>query len=82
MGSEHRGSAATDRRGAPLRKYLDVWEVLCRRDKELGQAFDGLRWSKAFYQLASMKGLGLLTEEELSRFSQQTQEAVELSLES
>jgi hypothetical protein len=61
-------------------KYLDIWEVLRRRDKELAQAFDNPRRSTAFIQLASMKGLGLLTEDEFLRFSQETQDAVNLLL--
>jgi wobble nucleotide-excising tRNase len=62
-------------------KYLDVWRVLKRRDKELAQAFDDIRRSTAWSRLASMKVLGLLTEDELRRFSQETREVVDLKLE-
>lgn len=62
------------------RKYSDIWELLRRRDKELAQAFDNPRRSAAFIQLASMKGLGLLTEDEFLRFSQETRDAVDLLL--
>ena len=51
-------------------RYLDIWKVLRERDKELGQAFDNPRRSTALMQLASMKILGLVTEDEFLRFSQ------------
>ena len=61
-------------------KYLDIWGVLKRRDKEMAQAFNDIRRSTAWTRLASMKGLGLLTEDELARFSQETREVVDLLL--
>jgi len=61
-------------------RYLDIWKVLRRRDKELGETFDNLRRSTAFFQLASMKGRGLLTEDEFSRFSEEIREIVALLL--
>jgi hypothetical protein len=61
-------------------KYLDIYEVLHRRDKEVTQTFDDLRRSTAFIHLASMKGRGLLTENELLRFSQETRDVVDLLL--
>jgi hypothetical protein len=62
------------------RKYLDIYEVLQRRDKEIAQTFDGLRRSTAFTQVASMKARGLLTEDEFLRFSQETRNVVDLLL--
>jgi|SRR5579862_1445258 len=59
-------------------RYLDLWEVLRQRDKEMSAAFDDLRRSRAIFRIASMKGLGVLTEEELSSFSQETRERVDL----
>lgn len=61
-------------------KYLDIYRLLQQRDKEIAQTFNNLRRSHAFFQLASMKGRGLVTEDEFSRFSQQTRDAVELLL--
>ncbi|MGO8733342.1 MAG: peptide ABC transporter substrate-binding protein [Terriglobia bacterium] len=57
-------------------KYLDIYALLHRRDKEIAQTFDDLRRSTAFIHLASMKGRGLLTEDEFVRFSQETQDVV------
>ena len=57
-------------------KYLDIYEVLHQRNQEVAQTFDNLRRSTALVQLASMKGRGLVTEDEFLRFSQETQDAV------
>ena len=62
------------------RKYLDIYGVLQRRDKEVAETFNGLRRSTAFTQVASMKARGLLTEDEFLRFSQETQNVVDLRL--
>jgi phosphopantetheinyl transferase (holo-ACP synthase) len=61
-------------------KYLEIWAVLKRRDRELAQAFDGIRRSTAWTQIAIMKRLGLLTEDEFRRFSQETREVVDVML--
>jgi len=58
------------------KRYLDIWKVLQRRDKELGETFNDLRRSTAFTQLASMKARGLLTEDEFSRFSEEIRDMV------
>jgi hypothetical protein len=70
----------SDRAKSFHRKYLDIYEVLQRRDKEIAQTFNDLRRSTAWTQLASMKACGLLTEDEFLRFSQETQNAVDLLL--
>ncbi len=61
-------------------KYLDIWKVLKRRDKEMAQTFDDIRRSTAWTRLASMRGLGSLTEDEFLRFSQEAREVVDLML--
>jgi hypothetical protein len=61
-------------------KYLDIYKVLHRRDKEIAQTFNNLRRSTAWTQLASMKARGLLTEDEILRFSQETRDVVDLLL--
>ena len=58
-------------------KYLDIYQMLKRRDKEMAQTFDDLRRSTAWNKLASMKARGLLTEDEFQRFSQETRDAVD-----
>ena len=62
-------------------KYSQIFAVLRRRDKEMALTFDNLRRSTALHQLAAMKARDLLTEEEFSRFSQETRDVVTQLLE-
>src|SRR5271166_6603477 len=57
-------------------RYLAVFRLLQRRDKELAEAFDGLRRSTAFVQLAILRARGLLTDEEFARFSPEARAVV------
>jgi len=57
-------------------RYLRAYKLLESRDKELARAFNDFRRSTAVIQLAIMRMMGLLTDEDLSAFSAQTQEQV------
>lgn len=59
-------------------RYLDIYAIIERRDKEIAQTFNDLRRSTALIQLAAIKARGLLTEDEFSRFSQETQDIVDM----
>lgn len=59
-------------------RYLDIYKIIERRDIELSKAFNDLRRSTALMQLVSIYGLGLLTEVELSGFSQEVVSVVKL----
>ena len=48
--------------------------------KEIADIFNGFSRSTAFLRLAAMKSRGLLTEDEFSRFSQETREVIALLL--
>lgn len=52
-------------------RYLDIYRIVERRDKELSATFDDLRRSTALMQIVSIYGRGLLTESELMAFSQE-----------
>lgn len=58
-------------------KYLDIYEVLHRHDKQMARIFDDLRRSTALIHLASMKARGLLTDDEFSRFSEESRNLVD-----
>ena len=62
-------------------RYLSIYKILHRRDKEIADIFNGFSRSTALIKLAAMKRRGLLTEDEFSRFSQETREAIALFLE-
>jgi len=61
-------------------RYLAVYKLLMDRDEELAAAFNGLRRSTALLQLTIMRRHGLITDEEMAQFSQDTREAVEMIL--
>ena len=53
-------------------KYLDIFRLIQRRDKEIARIFNSPRRSKALIKLAEMQSLGLLIADEYLRFSQGT----------
>jgi hypothetical protein len=59
-------------------RYLDMYKLIQKRDKELGRTFDGHSRSRADQQLRDMYNKGLITEDELSKFSEETQNLVTL----
>jgi hypothetical protein len=61
-------------------RYLDIYQCIKQRDKELAQAFDDLRRSTAIYQLAHIQSHGLLTPEEMSNFSVEIRNAIQFMI--
>ena len=57
-------------------RYIASYRLFDERDKEVASLFNDLRRSTALWQIAALKGRGLLTEEEFERFSQETQSRV------
>jgi hypothetical protein len=57
-------------------RYIEIYRLLQRRDRELARAFDAPRRSQAVAHLAAMSALGLLEPDELLRFSAATRESV------
>ena len=57
-------------------RYLDIYKIIQKRDRELGHAFDGHSRSRADQQLRDMYNRGLVTDDELSKFSEETQNLV------
>ena len=53
-------------------KYLAAYKLIHKRDKELASAFDDFRRSTAVFQIAIIRKLGVITDEELGRFSEST----------
>ena len=64
------------RQGSAYDQYRRAYDLLFERDKELARAFDDFRRSTAIMQLAIMRRMGLLSDSELSVFSEQTQQIV------
>lgn len=59
-------------------KYLEIYEIIQKRDRELGRTFDGHSRSRADQQLRDMYNRGLVTDDELSKFSEKTRNLVTL----
>jgi len=57
-------------------RYLDLDNLLDRRQREMCQAFDDLRRSTALIQLAIIYSLGMITEEEIARFTPETRDTI------
>src|SRR6266487_3312155 len=60
----------------PHERYLKIFELLRDKDRELATLFDNPRRSSALGQLSMIASAGLLTEEELSRFSPETRNSI------
>ena len=64
-------AASTD--GTAHERYLRLCKLIDERDDELGNAFNDFRRSTAEMQLFIMRRMGLLTDNDLGGFSEQTQ---------
>ncbi len=61
-------------------RYLAIYKLMMRRDKELATAFNDLRRSTALFQLVQIQSHDLLTEEEMGRFGPETRAVVQFLL--
>jgi hypothetical protein len=61
-------------------RYLDIYNIVKRRDKELAVLFNDLRRSTALTQIVLVYGRGLFTEAELMGFSQELVDLVKSSV--
>ncbi len=60
------------------KRYLDVYQLIHRRDDELATTFNNPRRSTAFFQIAAMYSLDLFTDEEYDLFSDEVHGIVAL----
>jgi hypothetical protein len=60
-----------DSRGAHER-YLAAYKLMHKMDEEIGNAFNDFRRSTAIVQIAIIRKLGVITDEEFGRFSEST----------
>jgi hypothetical protein len=58
-------------------RYRKVYDLIHQRDKQMANAFDDFRRSTAVMQLAVMRRMKLLTDEDLGKFSEQTRIRIE-----
>lgn len=62
--------------GTAHERYLRIYEWIQLKNEDMARAFDDFRRSTAIMQLGILRRMGLLTDEELSAFSPQTQARV------
>ena len=70
---EHIQQNASNSSCAPHELYLKIYKYIQKRDKEMAYAFDDFRRSTALMQLVIMLRIGLLTDDDLVCFSDETQ---------
>jgi hypothetical protein len=73
-------SISTDNAKSFHQRYLDIFDVIQNRDKDMARTFDDSRRSTALIQLAAMRSQGLLTDDEFQRFSEETRTFIEVLL--
>lgn len=66
---------AADTTKTPHDRYGEIYQLVRKRDKWLADAFDAKRRSTALLQLSIIRSQGLLTEEEVARFSPEARNA-------
>ena len=65
-------SRLSDERLSAHKRYLNVYRLIDRKDRELGDAFNDMRRSTAVIQIRIIHTLGVITDNELARFSDST----------
>jgi hypothetical protein len=70
------GRVVADGSKTPHDRYGDIYTLVRGATKELARAFDEKSRSTAVLHLAIIYSLGLITPEELSRFSQEAQDDI------
>ena len=70
------GSIIASKGNENHKAYLEVWEKVQSGDGVIAEMFNDLRRSNAVLKLATWKRNGLLTEKELSEFTEETQSSI------
>ncbi len=71
------GSIASDTSRSNHERYLAIFTLIERRNRQIEDAFDDMRRSMAVIRLLHMCKLGLVQEEEFARFSDDIRGTVE-----
>src|SRR3954454_15347781 len=53
-------------------RYLQLYEMIRKQDRELAKAFNDHARSTAYHKIAEIHSRGLLTDEEFARFREET----------
>jgi len=69
-------SIVQNREGRNHQAYMDLWALLDKEDDEIALMFNELKRSTALLKLAQWRSHGLLSENDLALFSEETQTMV------
>jgi hypothetical protein len=58
-------------------RYVAIYQHVERRDREIADAFNDMRRSRAVMRICHLRNLGLLSDEEFARFGDETRAAVQ-----
>ena len=57
--------------------YLELWKLLNKEDKDISIMFDDLKRSNAVQKLSAWKQKGIISNEQISGFTDETQQIIE-----
>jgi len=67
---------SSTRKGREHEAYLELWKEINKEDGVIAEMFNDLKRSNAVFKIAALKHHGVLTDEQLAQFSQETQDEV------
>lgn len=63
--------------GREHKAYLELWKLLKKEDKDISIMFDDLKRSNAVQKLSAWKQKGIISNEQISEFTTETQKIIE-----
>ncbi len=63
--------------GREHQAYLELWKLLNKEDKDISIMFDDLKRSNAVQKLSAWKKKGIISNEKISEFTDETQQIIE-----
>lgn len=67
---------SSTRKGREHATYLELWKLINKEDDVIAEMFNDLKRSNAVLKIAALKHHGVLTDEQVALFSQETQDEV------
>jgi hypothetical protein len=74
---EEVGTILADSSRSHHQRYLAVYRLVGKRDRELADAFNDMRRSRALLRISRLRGLGVLSDDEFAGFSEATRGSVQ-----
>ena len=68
------------RNGKEHKAFLDLWKLIKKEDYEISLMFDDMKRSNAFHKLTAWKRNAIISKEDFSKFTKETQQSIEVLL--